>query len=81
MTLGPPPPGVELNFVNPETESARGHVSMTLCIVIGTVFLLLRLFVKVSITKLWGWDDCKCIEITMEFRTIERQLTSLFSLV
>jgi hypothetical protein len=59
LTLGPPPPGVVSNFVNPETRKSQGEISMTFCMAVGAVAILLRIYVKVFITKLYGWDDCE----------------------
>jgi hypothetical protein len=59
IPAGQPPPGVKSNFIDPPSQVLN-------CIVVDSVFLPLmllavsvRIFVRVKITKGWGWDDCK----------------------
>jgi len=61
MTLGQPPPGKETNFINPETFKTQAEISMNLCMAVAAVFIILRLYAKISITKMYGWDDVWCI--------------------
>ena len=61
MTLRPPPLGMLPNFENPETLRREGEIGMVFCIVIGAVFISLRLYAKVCITKLYDWDDGKLL--------------------
>lgn len=58
MTLQSPPPGTISNFDNPPTERAEGEVTMVICMVLGAIFIALRIYTKVFITKMYGWDDC-----------------------
>lgn len=61
MTLGQPPPGKETNFINPETFKTQAEISMNLCMAVAAVFIILRLYAKISITKMYGWDDGKLL--------------------
>lgn len=36
---------------------------MNLCMAIGAVFIVLRMYVKVFVTKMYGWDDGKWLWI------------------
>lgn len=57
IPLGPPPDGVVSNFDNPETLKVTGQIAFIVSMVIGGIFVALRLYVKLFITKLYGWDD------------------------
>ncbi|KAI0455774.1 hypothetical protein F5B21DRAFT_470595 [Xylaria acuta] len=52
------PNGSPPNFINPETNENIGVVSLSVFIVIATLFVALRLYVPLRVTKhkLW-WDD------------------------
>ncbi|KAI0445786.1 hypothetical protein F4803DRAFT_107683 [Xylaria telfairii] len=54
----PNPNGSPPNFINPETNENIGVVSLSVFIVIATLFVALRLYVQLRVTKhsLW-WDD------------------------
>ncbi|GAW14664.1 hypothetical protein ANO14919_040670 [Xylariales sp. No.14919] len=54
----PNPNGSPPNFVNPETNENIGVVTLSVFIAIATLFVVLRLYVQLRITKhsLW-WDD------------------------
>lgn len=52
-----PPVGVLPNFEHPPTRAIETYVVMGICMGITLVFVLLRLYVKMMITRLWGWDD------------------------
>jgi hypothetical protein len=54
-----PPPGVTSNFDNPQSRAMAAHIGMGICIGITSVLIILRVYVKLAVTKLWGWDDCK----------------------
>jgi hypothetical protein len=55
---GKPPSGVS-NLVDPPTNENIGLVTLPLFLVIVTIFMGMRLYVKLRLTKqrLW-WDDC-----------------------
>ena len=57
LPAGPPPVGVLPNFDNPATRDTEIYVGMGICIGITTIFVTLRLYVKLAITHMWGWDD------------------------
>lgn len=57
LPAGVPPVGVLPNFEDPATRAVEIYVGMGICIGITLVFVLLRLYVKVMITHMWGWDD------------------------
>ncbi|KAF2676574.1 hypothetical protein K458DRAFT_437229 [Lentithecium fluviatile CBS 122367] len=61
LPAAPPPPGVLSNFDHPDTNADQGHIGMGICIALITIFMLLRIYVKSAITKMWGWDDVACI--------------------
>ena len=52
-----PPEGVVPNFDNPVTRDTEIYVGMGICIGITVVFVTLRLYVKLAVTHMWGWDD------------------------
>ena len=55
----PPPPGVTPNFANPESVTTQGHVVFTMCLVISTLFVLLRTYTRFILLKSHGWEDCE----------------------
>ena len=58
---GAPPFGVVSNFDNPPSRAYEAHVYTGICIGTTTVFLVLRLYVKATITHIWGLEDCKSL--------------------
>ena len=52
-----PPAGVLPNLEHPASRAMEAYVAMGICIGITLVFLVLRLYTKLCITHLWGWDD------------------------
>lgn len=59
LPAGAPPPGVIPNFDHAKSRAIDAHVAMGICIGLTTIFLLLRVYVKLAVTNMWGWDDCK----------------------
>ena len=57
LPAGIPPAGVLPNFEHLRTRQADAYVGMGICIGVTSMFILLRLYVKLFITQLWGWDD------------------------
>lgn len=55
--LGRPPNGTFSNFDNPASLESLGHTAMGVFMAITAAFLILRIYVKLTITKQWGWDD------------------------
>lgn len=62
LPAGAPPPGVMPNFDHPATRAIEAHIGMGICIGVTLVFVVLRLYVKLAITHMWGWDDCESFE-------------------
>ena len=54
-----PPPGVVPNFNKPPSRAYEMRIGIGVCIAISSIFLVLRLYVKLAITHAAGWDDCK----------------------
>lgn len=57
LPVAAPPVGVLPNLNNPSTRAIEIYVGMGICIGISLVFVLLRLYVKLAITHMWGGDD------------------------
>ncbi|KAL9073530.1 MAG: hypothetical protein Q9157_004714 [Trypethelium eluteriae] len=58
MPSGPPPPGVQPNFVDPPSRApiVLGVSSAALALACPCFFL--RIYTKLAIAKRWTWDDC-----------------------
>ena len=56
-----PPPGVIQNLNHPQSRAFEARVAMSVCIGITTILVVLRMYVKLAITHMLGWDDCKTI--------------------
>lgn len=54
-----PPPGVKPNFINPESRQNEMVAANAACLTIGILFLLMRLWTRLFLTRSIGWDDCK----------------------
>ncbi|KAL9041315.1 MAG: hypothetical protein Q9180_001356 [Flavoplaca navasiana] len=52
-----PPPGVEQNFVNPESTANTAIAVTVLFTVIMFVFVCMRMYTKLFVSRAWGWDD------------------------
>lgn len=54
-----PPPGVVPNFEHPP-ESLRAYwiLMISACWTFSTIFVALRLYTKLILTKSHGWEDC-----------------------
>ena len=61
LPLLAPPPNVVPNFVDPESRAYQMYIGMGVCIGIASIFMFLRLYVKVFISQTWNWDDCRLI--------------------
>lgn len=57
-----PPPGVVPNFDHPQSRALEAHVGMGICIGITFIVVILRIYVKLAITHMWGWDDCEHVD-------------------
>ena len=54
----PPPPGVQPNFVNPESFGRAVNIFGGIFVAFMLSALSIRILVRTVITKGWGWDDC-----------------------
>lgn len=66
------PPGVIPNFDHPQSRVIDLRVGFPLCLGIALVFVILRLYVKLAITRMWGCDDCE-----LERKVIPSKLTAI----
>ena len=55
----PAPPGVTANFVNPDFIGTRLIIVCAVFSFLTVVCVVLRLYVRLRITKAFGIDDCK----------------------
>lgn len=62
LPAGSPPPGVIPNFDHPQSRAFEVHTGMGICIGVTSVLVLLRVYVKLAVTHMWGWDDCESSE-------------------
>ena len=53
-----PPLGVLPNFVNPPSFHASVDALEGVFVSFMLVAVAIRVYVRMKITKLWGWDDC-----------------------
>jgi len=75
---GKPPPGVVPNFVDPVTNKNIPQVTLSILVIIATMFVALRVFVQFYLAKhKWGWDDGKwaqrkyrCSELTHVYQRL-----------
>ena len=63
LPAGVPPPGVVPNLDDPQSRAIDAYIGMGICIGITSVLVLLRVYVKLAITHLWGWDDCEFFDM------------------
>lgn len=54
-----PPPGVVPNFVDPPSQSAANVATQSICMILGTVCVFIRLYTRFFIVRSHGWEDCK----------------------
>jgi hypothetical protein len=70
----PPPPGIIPNFAHPDkTVWTASVVTQALCLVVVGVLMGLRIYVRTSVTKNFGKDDCRFIQ----FHTIDRKILTI----
>ena len=58
LPAGSSPPGVVPNLNDPQSRAMDAYIGMGICIGVTSVFVVLRMYVKLGVTKSWGWDDC-----------------------
>jgi hypothetical protein len=56
--LIPPPPGVIPNFNNPPSTGYKVIITAMVTWGLASVFVLLRVIVKLRITRQWKIEDC-----------------------
>ncbi|KAI4238137.1 MAG: hypothetical protein LQ349_001310 [Xanthoria aureola] len=56
-----PPPGVEPNFVTPESTASTAIAVTVLFTVIMFIFVCMRVYTKLFVSRAKGWDDYTCI--------------------
>lgn len=54
-----PPAGVIPNFHNPPNLDVFVTLTIALCVVFGTLAVLLRMYTKVFILRALAWEDCR----------------------
>ena len=59
VALQEPPPGVEQNLVNPESTANTAIAVTVLFTILMFVFVCMRMYTKLFVSRAWGWDDCK----------------------
>ena len=68
LPAGSPPPGVLPNFEHPDSRATEVYVAIGICMSITLIFIILRLYVKLCVTHLWGWDDGKLSETALDWK-------------
>lgn len=61
------PPGVVVNYDNPDSIGDRIVVSNPLLGSLAFVFVALRVLIKWRVLKTWGWDDGKAPPYFLDF--------------
>ena len=57
-----PPPGVVPNFDSPKDELKTVLiVTQILCMIFVTIFVATRVYVRLSILRAFGREDCECL--------------------
>lgn len=67
-----PPPGVIQNLDHPQSRAFEARVAMSVCIGITTVLVVLRMYVKLAITHMLGWEDCETIGLAFSISPADR---------
>ncbi len=55
----PPPPGVESNWTDPDNRAYQYYIVGSIGTALATIFVLLRLYVRLAVTHSLWWDDCE----------------------
>ena len=56
-TMGTPPPGFEINLINPPWIGYQLVTTAGVCMAMSTVLLALRLITRKMLLRSLGWDD------------------------
>jgi hypothetical protein len=57
--VGKPPPGTVPNFINPPSKGDALVALDGIFVSFMLVAVLIRIYVRVRLVKVWGWDDCE----------------------
>lgn len=69
LAAGNPPPGITSNFDNPPSRAIVEYIGVGICLGVTLGIVLLRIYVKLAVTRVWGWDDGEPLyEILVFFR-------------
>lgn len=55
---GSPPSGITSNFINPPTRVPAIITVEGVFVPLMLIFLSVRFYVRITVTKSWGLDDC-----------------------
>ncbi len=58
----PPPPGVSVNFDTTDTRAPMAIAVCSSCMGLMSIFVCIRVYVKVRMDKRATWDDCEYAE-------------------
>lgn len=58
IPMAPPPPGINSNFVNPESLATPAIVIGVSMLVMTAFVVIVRLFSNYHAARGLGWDDC-----------------------
>lgn len=53
------PSGLISHPDNPRSWATDIYIALGVCLGIAAIFVVLRLYVKLAITRMKGWDDCE----------------------
>lgn len=68
------PPGQTYNFINPENSSYNWYIfTLTICFGVSTFAVLIRIYTRVKIIKIHGFEDCKFHIVTPTMVNIGHQ--------
>lgn len=58
LPLAAPPPGIRPNPLHPESRAVVATSGIAICVFLMMVFVLMRVYIKLFISRTFGWDDC-----------------------
>ncbi|MCJ1320752.1 hypothetical protein MMC15_006093 [Xylographa vitiligo] len=61
IPAGLPPPGIIPNLVNPSQQGPTIVALDGIFVALMLVMVLIRIYVRARVVKIWGWDDYACI--------------------
>lgn len=66
---GPPPSGVLPNFENPPNLNSEIIFTLTFCMAIATIAVLMRMYAKLFLIRSMAYEDCEYLNIpSVKFR-------------